>query len=184
MGDRIRTVTVAVVLLAVLCGVGGAIVSFLVPDFSADINRVLVVRPPDQRGTGGMTWCQDCGGVGVADQFVAGTRLVLLGPLVAGIPLGICAMALTIGKRRAAFHQQCGNLLQIVFLVQLGSVLLATGVLLFAALDGLEGYRKAPMFFLMLLGDIVIGAIALPAWRSLRQIQEHDQRTAAIADAP
>ncbi len=55
------------------------------------------------------------------------------------------------------------------FLFQLGSLVFAAAALLFMSFDGLKGYTGAPIFSFMLAGDVVIGAIALPSWRSLQE---------------
>jgi hypothetical protein len=55
------------------------------------------------------------------------------------------------------------------FLFQLGSLVVAVAALLLMSLDGLTRYTGAPIFSLMLAGDAVIGAIALPSWRSLQE---------------
>jgi hypothetical protein len=169
MSDRVRTVAVALILLVLLCAVSGMMASFLVPDFSADVNRVLVAGPPLDSVTRGMNFIEDGGYDSVAYQFAAGLRLALLGLLVVGIPLGICARVLTTGNRWSAFDEQWGSVFQMGFLFQLGSLVIAAAALLLMSFDGLKGYTRAPIFSLMLAGDVVIGAIALPSWRSLQE---------------
>jgi hypothetical protein len=104
-----------------------------------------------------------------AYHFAAGMRLALLGLLAVGIPLGVCAKTLTTGHRRASFDQQWGSAFQLGFVFQLGSVVTAAAALVLMSFDGLAGYAGAPLFSLMLVADVVIGAIALPAWRSLQE---------------
>jgi len=158
-----------------LCAVAGMMASFLIPDFSADMNRVLVAGPPLDSVTKGMNFIEDGGYDGGAYAFAAGIRIALLGLLAVGIPLGIVAKVLTTGNRWSAFDQQWGSVFQIGFLFQLGSLLLAGVTLLLMSLDGVRAYRGAPLFSLMLAGDVVVGAIALTSWRSL---QERDRGVA------
>lgn len=170
MSERVRGWAVGLFLLVVLCAVAGTMASLLVPDFSADINRVLVAGPPLDSVTRGMNFIEDGGYYdSAAYHFAAGGRLALLGLWAVGIPLGICAKVLTTGNRGPLFDQQWGSAFQMGFVFQLGSLVIAAAALLLMSFDGLQRYKGAPIFSLMLAGDVVIGAIALPSWRSLQE---------------
>ena len=179
MSERIRAGAVALVVLVVFCAAAGVIASLLVPDFGADMKRVLVAGPPLTSVSKGMNFIEDGGYYDSASyHFAEGMRLALLGILVGGIPLGICAKTLTTGQRWSSFDQQWGSIFQMGFLFQLASVVFAAAALLLMSFDGLEGYTGAPIFSLMLLGDVVIGGMALPAWRSLQE----GRRSVALHD--
>ena len=170
MGERVRAFAVVMVLAVLLCAVAGTMASLLVPDFSADMNRVLVAGPPLDSVTKGLNFIEDGGYPdNAAHHFAAGMRLTLLGLLAVGIPLGICAKVLTTGNRWSSFDPQWGSVFQMGFLFQLGSLVIAAAALLLMSFDGLQRYKGAPIFSLMLAGDVVIGAIALPSWRSLQE---------------
>ena len=170
MGERVRAWAVALFLLVVLCAVAGTMASLLVPDFSADVNRVLVAGPPLDSVTRGLNFIEDGGYYdSAAYHFAAGGRLALLGVLAVGIPLGICAKVLTTGNRWSSFDQRWGGVFQMEFVFQLGSLVIAAAAVLLMSFDGLKRYSDAPILTLMLAGDVVIGAIALPAWRSLQE---------------
>jgi len=170
MSERARTLAVGLIVIVLFCTAAGMMASLLIPDFSGDMNRVLVAGPPlDASVTKGMDFITDGGNDSVAYHFAAGIRMALLGLLAVGIPLGIGAKVLTTGNRWSAFDQQWGSVFQMGFLFQLGSLLFAAVTLLLMSLDGVEGYRAAPLFSLMLVGDVVMGAIALRAWRSLQE---------------
>jgi hypothetical protein len=168
MGERIRGWTAAVLVFVLFCVAVGMMATLLVPDFSADMKRVFVAGPPLESQARGFTFIED-GYDGGAYDFAAGVRLAVLGLLAVGIPLGICAKVLATGKRRSAFDPQRGSVFQMGFLFQVGSLVLAAAILLLMSLDGLKSYTAAPFFSLMLAADVVIGAIAWRAWRSLQE---------------
>lgn len=171
MTERIRSPAAAVAVFLLACVAGGMMATFLVPDFSQDVNSVFVTGPSLRSGAmDRINFIEGGSGNSVANDVAAGMRFAILVLLAIGIPLGICARIVKSGNRWAALDHQWGSVFQMGFLFQLGSVLPAAAILLVAgAFGGLEDYRHAPMFFLMLLGDVIIGAIALPSWRSLQE---------------
>jgi hypothetical protein len=170
MDERARAWAAAVVVLMVVCAAAGMIGSLLAPDFSADINRVFVAGPPLDSVTKGMNFIEDGGYYdSSAYHFAAGIRLALLGLFWVGIPLGISAKVLSTGNRWSSFDQQWGSVFQTAFLFQLGSLVIAVAALLLMSFDGLQRYKNAPLFSLMLIGDVAIGVIALPSWRALQE---------------
>jgi hypothetical protein len=170
MSERIRGAVAAAALFLLFCAAAGTMATFLIPDFSADVNHVFVTGPSLGSATNGMNFITDGGSNSVAYDVVAGMHLAILGLLAIGIPLGICARVARSGNRWESLDRQWGSVFQMGFLFQLGAVLFAAAILLVVgAFGGLEDYERAPTFFLMLVGDVIIGAIALSSWRSLQE---------------
>ena len=170
LSERIRTWIAAGIVVLLSCIVAGVMALFLLPDFSADVNRVFAVGPLLGGASGGMDFISD-GGPGSfgAFDFAHGMRLAVLGLLAIGIPLGICGRAVRARNRWSALDPQSGVLFQFGFLFQLASLVLAAAGLLLMSFDGVEGYVAAPFFSLMLAGDVFIGAFALISWRALQE---------------
>lgn len=170
MSERIRIWTAAGTVALLSCIVAGVMALFLLPDFSADVNRVFAIGPPLGGVSGGMDFISDGGpgNFGVYD-FAHGIRLAVLGLLAIGIPLGICGRAVRAGNRWPALDQQWGVVFQFGFVFQLASVVPAAAGLLLMSFDGAGGYAAAPFFSLMLAGDVFIGAFALISWRELQE---------------
>lgn len=167
IGHRIRAVAATAILVLLVSAVAGTMVSLLIPDFDRDISRVLISGPPLQSVTAGANFIEDGGPASVLDDFNVGIRLGLLGLLVIGIPLGVCARLLTTSRLSSHVDDQWTTVLHVGFVLQLLSIALAVGLLLLYAMDGLDKYKALPIFTLLLVGDLVIGGIALPLWRSL-----------------
>ena len=186
MAERIRSLAVAVAVFLLACVAGGMMATFLVPDFSQDVNNVFVTGPSLRSGAmDGINFIEGGSGNSAADDVAAGMRFAILGLLAIGIPLGICARVVKSGNRWEALDQQWGSVFQMGFLFQFGSVLLAAAILLVVgAFGGLDDYKRAPMFFLMLVGDVVIGAIALPSWRSLHERDRLTPRATLVQRIP
>jgi hypothetical protein len=134
------------------------------------MKRVFVAGPPLGSPTSGSNFFIE-GAISNSGAYdvVGGMQLAVLALLAVGIPLGICAKAVATKRRRSALDQQWGPVFQIGFLFQLASLILAGAGLLFMSFDGLEIYAAAPFFSLMLVGDVIVGAIALPVWRSAQE---------------
>jgi hypothetical protein len=178
IGERVRALAAIAIVVVLLSVVAGTVVSLLAPDVERDISRVLIAGPPLQSVTTGMNFIEDGGNDSVISDFAAGIRLALFGLLAVGIPLGLCAKALTTGDRWSRLDDQWGRVFQIGFVLQLVSLVLAAGTLLVYATDGLDRFKSVPIFAVLLAGDVVIGGMALPSWRSLQERRGHPPTTA------